>query len=333
MSSLSSFETKAFRRPTLALHVLSDVFPEGGDFDAGLTTDYRHLRPKDTRDGIGDDPVLGAYGVELIAQLVDDAHEQIRKAVREAQLESRFLWKKKLHPDVRRAYDAFRSGAIRVIANNAPRTEDNQSNNGDNFWLALLDNGVEVYATPLQLLRYVKHRVVSLFEIPNQGHPHFDGSREQFRSSLIARSGQVPGHLRRARPALLTSAFRDKPELEFVYGDPYGNKRLRTDNIAQVRELLRRLAIGHELPRIGLIVGENRKFVSAVVGNSLSSIPDGEWGLYRNVADGERTEGPGYYELVHKWKGEERYDAHEELGKPPLGSSIELQVPSLVEQA
>lgn len=288
MSDLKQFEKDSFSKDTLALHVFSDTLSDKGDFDAEITTDYRHLRPRDTRHGIGDSLTRGAYGVELIDQLAGNAKNEIPKKIKE--------------------------GTIRVIANSAPRIDANE--NGENFYLAITKNGLEILATPLDVLTYVRDKVVSLFEIPNEGNPLFNGKREQFRSSIIARAHEHPEHLKRVNPDIIPE---QKNDLEIAYIDEFGNLRLRAKSTASIARNIEELLEDGE---VTLNIEGIRETVVASVVSCLDEIKEGEFGLYRNVADGEDA---GYWELVRKWKSNgEKLNAHEDIGKPKIGLKIEI---------
>ena len=319
MPSLNAFEEKVRSQPDLARHGFSDVFSLPGgkpiDFDAELTTHYRGLRPRDTEYGIDGDLVRGAYGVELVCQLVDTARGEIERAVARSEgLDC-------AHPNVRAAHDAFWNSTPRVLANSAPR--DGRFKNGSPFYLAITDNGVEITATPLELLSGVRHRVVALFELPNEGHPLYDGRREQFRSSVVVRSHEVPDHWK----LVWRKGDPDKPcpipdqahKVQLAYVDQFGNMRLRerpgSDLLVPPADSLVQVQIGETPP------------VRARLTNALDAVAVGDWALYRNVADGVLQEGqPAYWELLRKWTPGDHFNSHELVQAPPLGSSVRFSV-------
>ena len=112
-------ERKLLWRPTAALHIVSDTISPGDDFDARLTSRYRHLRFTDSESGIGESLELGAYGVELIAQLVDGVRAEVDKAVEEVlkahPIAGRFgAGNLLLHPDIRAARRTLDNKAVIV---------------------------------------------------------------------------------------------------------------------------------------------------------------------------------------------------------------------------
>lgn len=312
-------------RATGSLIVFSDVFPNSGvDFDAELTTDFRHFRPgNDRKYGIGDNATLGSYGVDLVAQLLDDGQRQFTEA-RQKAVERNI----RPHQNILRAGTYFNpkktnTEAIRVIANNAPRSQESEGKNGHDFHLAILDNGLEVYVTPLRLLQYVRERVSSLFRIPNEKHPLFDGEREQFRSSIIARSCEVPEHLVRLEGSPLDHIPAPKTPLEIAYADNFGNIRLRVNDQESVREVFTL----EEGSQVEIAIAGILQKVQACVVTALRDISPGGWGLYRNVADGDKAP---FAELVHRWPNEhDRPRGYEEIGRPSLGSSVLITSPIL----
>lgn len=286
-----------FLRETAAVHIFSDVFTllkdENGiptDFDAELTTYYRLLLIKGLRTvhAIGDSQLLAAYGIELVANLIDTAKIAVAQGLETSQSP---------HPDLLTAQDTLESEAIRITANIAQRSERTSQTNGTHFYLAILDNGLEIYATPISLLQYVADRVVALFEIPNQGHPLFDGKTEQFRSSVVGRTYQTPEHLVRV-PITNETIPSQKHNLQVAYVDKFGNIRLREKGVQKQRVL----AEHDKLKTCTLIIG-NQELTKVHLVTCLNDIPQGKWGLYRNSADkgvGNGDTHGAYWELIYK---------------------------------
>jgi hypothetical protein len=339
MAELNQQESEQLFRPTGALIAFSDTFtnpndvvrhlskdPEQAtstdsqhDFDSELTTQFRHLRPRDGEYGIGDkanNHLLAAYGVELVTNLTDGLQAEINKAIRRAQELGR-----PIHPNILEAQQFIKSRAIRVIANAAPRYDGNKDKIGSHFYLAMLDNGVEIYATPLDALQYVRDRVVSLFEIPNKDNPLFHGTREQFRSSIITRLCEEPEHLVRADQSTIPD---QEHELQLAWADRYGNTRLRARNGSQVQTRIRE--VRNEQGQVGITFpGLNLDGTIAKLNNCLDAVSGGELGLYGNVADGEPAgEKASYIELVYKWERDNKINTHHRLGRPTIGSPIEI---------
>lgn len=350
MVSLDSPELALLSRPTGALISFSDTFstprdgrtpapgnnnaaeehPPHHDFDSELTSQFRHLRPRDGEYGIGDGPdnsLLAAYGVELIAQLTDGLKAEIDRGLHRAE-----AFKIPAHPNILEAQQFIQSRAIRVIANAAPRRDDDRVKNGSNFYLAILDNGVEVYATPLDALQFVRDRIKNLFEIPNEQNPLFDGEREQFRSSIIGRFCERPEHLREWYPLEKEGESpgdrfgipkQDHP-IQLAYFDRFGNIRLRARQGSLADWAI--TAARDEAGRIGVNFPVLRNSTHpARLRNCLDKIPGGTLGLYRNVADGETGgDKPAYLELAYKWRGDEKINTHREIGRPPIGSAATI---------
>ena len=334
MTILNSFEKKVLGRETSVLHVFSDVYSNlEQDFDAELTTDYRSwILDRSTHHGIGDDIERGAYGVELIYQLNQLVRDEVIKLCEAANDTGR-----PVHKNVQRAISAIQDNTVRVVANCAPR--NGEHNNGRDFHLAITDNEVEVYAAPLEFLKYIRDRVLSLFRIPNEGHPVFDGAREQFRSSVIARSGEYPQHLEKIysveevdelRERLKEPDFSPIPEqqnaLEIVFQDKFGNLRCRAKRLDRVFDEIDQCTNGHWV--LGVQVGDLQPIPAHLTSN-LDGIPGGELGFYRNVADGESAlDDSGYWELAAKWpngSGDKSTDsAYERLRFPKSGTPLNL---------
>ena len=331
MTVLTPTTEQQLLQPTSALHVWSDVFPSNGDLDpdALLTTDARHLRLQNDHRF----PIEGAaYGVELVCQLQDAINSEIEAALRRAREHGRDP-----HPNIVLAQRICQTQAVRVIANCAPR--DGENPNGPDFYLAITDNGVEIYATPLELLKHVRHRVLSLYRIPTQGHPLFDGDSEQFRSSIIARTCECLEHLepiyqvgnreelqeRLAADPEFSPIPQQTTTLEVAYVDRFGNIRARTPRNELVRSTLASSRNGEAL--VGARV--NGVVIPAHLTQNLTSIPGGKLGIFQNIADGNQTDDEaGYWELALRWPdggqlGDEP-SAHQAFEHPPIGTPIQI---------
>lgn len=347
MTKINNFEARCLERPTGALHSFNDVFSTGDeDFDAALTTQYRHLRPRDTEYGVGGrdlrdshgvEPVLrAAYGVELVAQLLDGLQAEVKSAISRAEVLGRGL-----HSNIEDARCFVQSKAVRVIANSAPRSDKKGQNNGTNFYLGILDNGLEVYATPIDALTYVRERIVALFEIPNVDHPLFDGEREQFRSSIIARTCEEPSHLKRIFgnadwPQCIDEILGHLPGfhdidvpiipqqdhlLQVAFVDEFGNVRVRARAKGATRKSIQ-AALKDNSFQIGIggVEDDRRRRVRLV--SSLDDLKEGELGFYENVSDPFDYGKPGYWELNAKWNGTRINTHRERLGSPKIGTPI-----------
>ncbi|PIZ74100.1 hypothetical protein COY07_01120 [Candidatus Peregrinibacteria bacterium CG_4_10_14_0_2_um_filter_43_11] len=317
-NSLTRFEKSVLEKPTLAFHAFNDVFTPGQDgnpvdFDAELTTMYRGLRPHDSHYGIEGHQIapLGAYAVELIYELVNTARQEVNKSVERSH---RSLCR--AHPDVRQAATDFRRKTVRVLINSAPRTKEDS--NGENFHLAISDNGVEFYVSSLSVLAHLRDKITGLFEIPNTVNPLFDGEREQFRSSIVSRFHEVllAGHVHRKPQDQIKSPF---PLTYVAYVDRFGNIRLR-GFAADYENIFHPDNEGRNTVFLGL--GEKDQPIAVSKATCLREVPPGELGVYRNVADGERSP---YWELVRRWGGEnDRKGAYECLEGIKLGDAVKV---------
>lgn len=329
LHGFSDWELEVLGKPTAAFIGLTDtvdvqVSPNDipGDFDAILTTWFRHLLFPDLCAiyGVGSDLNRAAYGVELITNLVDQTRTAIDYELKRGG---------SLHPNIIRAHNSIHSGTIRTLVNIAQRSGETAATNGTHFYLALLDNGMEIYTTPLKSLQYVRDRIVSLWEIPNENHPLFNGEREQFRSSTIARSGEYPSHLRRIVDVREVIPGQQN-FLQLAFVDKFGNLRLRQSEVfSEIPEILADYEQWEtkgfpvddpQRPnRISLVIGD-QKLDDIWLTSCLNDIPEGEWGFYRNSADPDNH----YWELVVKdyeltqWGGSWALLGKPELGMPAL---------------
>lgn len=245
--------------------------------------------------------------------------------------------------DIARAKTTIHDRTRQVVVNSAARNKGpSNCTNGEDFFLGLTHNGIEIYCTPVELLRFGRRDIVSLFRIPNAGHPLFDGQKEQFRSSLITLSRHFPEHLelvyrynsRRELVAAIDSGYETTiPDqyhpLQVAFCDRYGNVRARAKRIGAVRQQIERHASAGGL--IGL-VPDGRPTTDAIaahVVSCLDDIPPNAIGVYENVADGKPSdEEPGYIEIVQKFPeggGEEQVeiDAFSTLGST-LGRALSI---------
>lgn len=310
--SANALETY-LRRPTGALYSFNDVFSTDGDADAVIATRAGHLRLHQDLDWRIDDPLTAAYYAELMAKEVD----RIGMIIEDARAHGYS------HPDIDRAEQDSRDKAIRVILNLAPRKE--AAMNGHDFLLAVADNGTEFYATPPEALSFVRHRLRHVLRIPTEGHPLFDGKREQFRSSRIAGTCWVPGHPvavdNGSRETALAVIPDQQHPLQVAFVDKFGNIRLRARNAREARQSLGRKQ------SVAVHIGDERSRFNALVCGSLREVPLGQLGIYENTSDGSQ-DGPGYIEL-NVAIDTSRPDSQQQssfyhLGKPPLGTPVEL---------
>lgn len=345
MANLNSFEDNVLSRDVSTLHVFSDTLnargardardPRFADFDAATTTDFRSLRllGTDTRDSIARNPDLGAYGAETITKLQDHAVDLIQI------IENRG----RVTPNIERADFAIHHCTRQVVVNKAVRNRNqHERSNGQDFLFGITYNGIEIYSTPDELLKFSRRDVISLFRIPNENHPLFDGKKEQFRSSIIALSRNFPDHLvslyrYKTQQELIDAIERGEEttipdqehDLQIAFADRYGNVRARAKSIDRF-VLLEQFK--NKSGVVGLIPHEKRgeKPIPAHVTSCLDEIPGGEIGIYENTADDfhQSPIAPGYLEIVRKFPdggGEEHVesDAYTTLGRK-IGQPIEI---------
>jgi hypothetical protein len=298
-------------RPTASLTAFSDVFPKNErDFDAELTSQYRHLGVDPSgfdAYGIGHNPQEALYASVLIDDLVAERRRLIIQALEGSA---------KPHPDVLKAQDKAANFSPQVILNCAPRSKETTENgaNGTDFYLAITDNGVEIYATPVELLSALetRNRIIGLYQIPTAELPFTDGSKEQFRSSIV---GNV-----RLRPQVLQPVYEYKdraqliaakaagahseiiptqgPLAQIAFVDKFGNVRLSVRDSEAFRQQLEQVQSQDGAVRLEVEAGASQP-VRLV--QSLRELEDFELGLYENVADHPDPHSKAaYWELVRR---------------------------------
>lgn len=297
----------------------SDVFPEVDgsdtwwrrtDFDAGLTVavesaGFPHLE----RVPIGLRPWLTEYGLVLLDDLVRGRGERLA-ALPETGLEQ-------LHPDLMREKLEAEGRAVLAVANYAPRDDANTEGgaNGSDFYLAITDSGLEIYATPLSFLRGLeaRNRITALYRIPTIGHPEFNGEHEQFRSARVVRSRRHPDHLvpefEYADQSALVAAKHagEHPQVigvdarpgHFAFVDKFGNIKLELSDASALGGLvLGGIAI------LEVSDGGSEHEVPLHVADDLRSAPLGKLVVYANCSD--HTDGSsqtGFVELIARVNG------------------------------
>jgi hypothetical protein len=302
-SPLSEDEIVIAEKPTHALIEVTDVGDFPMDFDAYLTIMTRHLVNLESQVfSVGSNPQVLKYAADFLVDLPDIARDRIQRAVHQAAQERRDV-----PADVVEAHRAWEQKTLRVLLNYAPRNQKkSEQRNGEDFYLAIA-NGVEVYAVPPVVLQYLKlrDRIDALFRIPTKGHP-LTTSLEQFRSSLYGKTAhEAREHLELVWRRNGDTADLDKvidplehDEVAFV-DQPYNNRRIITPDAARAQE---RIEASKQVDGTVLVrVGTSR--VRAYVADSLSKVPEGQWGLWFNPADVEGAgSGAAYYELSRRWE-------------------------------
>jgi hypothetical protein len=276
------------------------TIPPPDDFDATITSQVRNTgRFHDGEHSISDGgAMLGGYGVVLVDELRTHQYEQASDILDElgvTSVEDLTKWQlAEVHPDAKIRLDAFDKTVV-VIANSAPRTSEHNAtgNNGTDFYVAVTDSGIEVYAQPHMLSSLdARGRIVDLYRIP-EGAAWPKG--EQFRSSVVS-------DIRR-HPERLVPVPRDEhwpiPELpggvQLAYVDKFANVRLQTADIRKDGELL------GEVERVDLEIGEGQVCLRGIrVVSRMTDINEGEFGIYMNPADRNVYKGPAYLELIRR---------------------------------
>ena len=279
----------------------NDVFSEREvDFDAELTTTMRNLGTlSDTHFPIGKNPKLADYGVNLLNDLLEE-QERILKIIKE-----------KSGKSIKTQLSDQTKSPVAII-NKADRNNKTTKNNrnGEDFHLAITDNGLEIYVVPLSLLQTLEthNKILALYKIENEKLVVTDGNKEQFRSSIIATT--------RYFQEILTPVFQyeNKKELleakrlgkhpkviptqesliEFAYKDKFGNVRLSIKNPKEFATTLSKIKLGDNIK-----ICINNKCISAIYTSSLKEIPEGKLGIYQNIADEQLGE-TFYVEVVKK---------------------------------
>ena len=316
---LPSIKNLLLTRSTRTIVHFNDVFTERYvDFDATLTTSYRNTCPpeKNWYFPIGKNPKSSDYGVVLLNDLEEEQLRIIHIAEKLSKNNNT-----PIHPDIIKRIESMKKAPIAII-NIAPRNKETTigGKNGKDFFLAITNNHVEIYTTSLERLRDLETRcaIIALYVIPNEKHPFFDGKHEQFRSSVITNARISPDFLEplfeyNNQEELIQARIQKKhPSLiptqetlgEFAFADKFGNVRVTVKNVKLFQKYLED---NTEDKMVGIQVGDS-EIITAHNVNSLSEIPDGELGIYQNIADPDGINLPlhediphgAYFEIVHK---------------------------------
>ena len=292
-------------RPVRSVVHFNDVFFEHDvDLDAELTVMFRNLTNfSNLMFPIGNNPKIADYGIVLLDDLIDEERRIIEK-IRGFGTEA--------------AKDIFASRLkkqVLSIVNCAPRNDETTQNgmNGEDFHLAITDNGLEIYVVPIERLRGLetRNRILALYKIPNEALLSTDGRREQFRSSIITTSRYFPKTLEKifeyenvdelfsakengTHPDIIPTQVQ-LAELAFI--DKFGNVRISVKNKTEFLSQIHNTKIGD---KIKLSIGNSKKIAINYV-SSLREIPTSELGIYQNIADLTNPwSNAGYFEIVKK---------------------------------
>jgi hypothetical protein len=274
--------------------------PPPDDFDAVVTSVVRNTGGFQDRefaisDGGG---VLGNYATVLVDDLRHQQREQAMEVldglgvtdIADLSPEQRAS----VHPDDETRLRSLETAVVAVV-NEAPRTSDHHQTgqNGNDFYVATTNSGVEVYGQAHLLSSLdARGRIETLHRVPN-GRVWPEG--EQFRSSVVSDA--------RRHPEVLEEVPRDEnwpvPVLpdgtRLAYADKFGNVRVETSDIHATSKVLS----GAE--RVDLVLEDGQVAIGGLhVVSRLTDIPEGDVGVYVNPADREVENGPGYLEIVRR---------------------------------
>lgn len=294
---LNKYE-RLLKRSVAGIVHFSDVFAERPvDFDAELTVITRNLGNfSDLTYPIGQNLKLGDYGVNLLNDLISE-QKRILQVINNRKNNN--------------ISNEFSEKAIVSVLNCAPRNKDTTASgkNGEDFYLAITDNFLEIYAVPVSNLKALetRNKILALYKIPIEKLPTTDGQHEQFRSSIIATARYFPEILEpvfqyESQEELLSAKSEgihpniiseQKRLVEFAFADKFGNVRVSVKDNFTFKNYLRDLTFNDKVEiRVG-----NSKAIQAVYVNSLKEINEGELGIYENVAD-RNEKGASYWEIV-----------------------------------
>jgi len=273
----------------------SDVFsPPIRDFDAELTTIIRNFGVlSDQTYYVGGSARLAGYGALLLHDLVEE--------------------RKKISKEVDLA-DPYMATTLFGVLNVSPREgyDIETAPNGRDFHVAVTSAGVCFFSVPLETLSALETRneILALYRIPNEHLPFTDGSREQFRSSIVALSRfqsevfetvyeyknvdeVIQAKKKGNHPGIIREQER---EIEYAFADRFGNIRLSILENDAFRKKLQ----DSKGKQVRITIDQSG-YVDALYVDSLSDIPLGALGLYENVADPEKEyRRAGYWELVKR---------------------------------
>jgi len=277
----------------------NDVFSNTSvDIDAELTARIRNLGNigSDLTFPIGKQPRIADYSINLLNDLIEE-QKRIISSIREKT--GRIV-----------GFDFSKKTFLSII-NKADRNENttHQGKNGEDFHLAITNHGLEIYVVPLARLQALetRNKILALYRIPNEKLPLTDGTKEQFRSSIIATTRYFPDILKpvfqyeNVEELLKAKEENRHPNIiptqeklaEFAFADKFGNVRVSVKNNDKFKELLRKYNFNDKVKiRVG------NYFIEAYYVTSLKEIPLNKIGIYQNVADEYAK--VGYWEIVKK---------------------------------
>ncbi len=300
MSNISKKYEDIMNRPIAGIVHFSDVFSEKPvDIDAELTAITRNLgNLSDITFPIGKNLKLADYGVNLLNDLI----EEQRRIIKHIKQETGKI-----------VENNFSSKGIVAIANSAPRNSKSTKNgkNAEDFYLAITNNDLEIFTTPLSNLQALetRNKIVALYRIPNEKLATTDGNHEQFRSSIIV-TMRYFSHLfeiifqyKNVEELKKAKKNNTHPKIipvqenlaEFAFADKFGNVRISVKNNKEFKKKFKNAKFGDLL---NLKIG-NSNNMQIVYTKSLKTLNSNEFGIYQNVAD-KKTQGACYWEIVKK---------------------------------
>lgn len=286
------------QRDSLAIIHFNDVFAERAvDIDAELTTRIRNLGSlSDLTFPIGKQPTIADYSINLLNDLIEERARIIQ------------LIQERNGKDLSQQ---FHNKTILSIINKADRNETTTAHgkNGEDFHLAITNNGLEIYAVPLKTLKTLetRNKILALYRIPNEKFVVSNGQKEQFRSSMIATTRYFPEILEPIfqynNEAELLEAKQKKTHptvipvqdtlAQFAFADKFGNVRIFVKDNTLFTQNIQQRKYGET---ISLHIGN--KSLELLYVTSLKEIPINTLAIYQNIAD--KAENTGYWEIVKK---------------------------------
>ncbi len=287
-------------RPVAGIVHFSDVFSEKEvDFDAELTAITRNLgNLSDITFPIGKNLKLADYGVNLLNDLI----EEQRRIIKHIRQETGKVIE-----------NNFSSKGLIAIANSAPRNSESTKNgkNAQDFYLAITNNDLEIFTTPLSNLESLetRNKILALYKIPNEKIVTTDGNHEQFRSSIIATmryfddllepvfeyenvTKLIEAKEKGLHPQIIPT---QKKLIEFSFADKFGNVRISIKNNNEFKKTIEGAEFGDLL---NIKVG-NSEIKKIRYRKSMKEFSKNEFGIYQNIADKD-TLGASYWEIIKK---------------------------------
>jgi len=251
------------------------------DFDSALTAQVRGNGCFENANyPIGTWTAVGEYGLVTVADLRKEQQRilEVYEDYGRANLPDAQVIKKSLDQIV----IAGCNWAVRR------KEHHEKGQNGDDFFIAELDDNIQVIAQ-LQFLRGVASRglVKALWRIRDENPVWPKG--EQYRSSIADQLRNFPEGL--VPEELSKLPTDDRTKLFLAYADKYGNGRIGKPEQADVPEII--LGKSYCLRVDG-------KSLDAIGANRLTDIPEDALGIYVNPSDGEYSHGIRYLELARR---------------------------------